>query len=122
MERRYQGVRVAFVSEGIIGHPDPLTAVNALINCFVIVLVAVAVTDFLGQWLSDEFAAEKFEDDGERAALDMLLEKEADHGVPFNFEDLRLRQANGELSEECYESAIFRLEKDASSIRPRTRF
>ena len=27
-----------------------------------------------------------------------------DHGVPFNFEDLRLRQANGELSDECYEA------------------
>jgi hypothetical protein len=37
--------------------------------------------------------------------------------VPFNFEDLRLRQANGELSEECYESAIFRLEKEIEELR-----
>jgi hypothetical protein len=40
-----------------------------------------------------------------------------DHGVPFNFEDLRLRQANGELSTECYESAIFRLEKEIEELR-----
>ncbi len=37
--------------------------------------------------------------------------------MPFNFEDLRLRQANGELSHECYESAIFRLEKEIEELR-----
>ena len=37
--------------------------------------------------------------------------------MPFNFEDLKLRQANGELSEECYESAIFRLEKELDELR-----
>ena len=88
-----------------MGTPTALRAVSALLNAFVMALVAVAVTDFVAQWVSNEFAAEKFEDDGERAALDTLLEKEADHGVPFNFEDLRLRQANGELSEECYEAS-----------------
>ena len=97
-------MHVVFTSEGIMGTPTALRAVSALLNAFVMALVAVAVTDFVAQWVSNEFAAEKFEDDGERAALDMLLEKEADHGVPFNFEDLRLRQANGELSEECYEA------------------
>ena len=100
-----------------MGHFDALTTVNALINMFVIGIIAVAVADIIAQQISEEFAAEKFEDDGERAALDMLLEKEADHGVPFNFEDLRLRQPNGELSEECYESAIFRLEKEIEELR-----
>jgi hypothetical protein len=67
--------------------------------------------------VSEEFQHEKFEDDGQRQALDAFLEKEADHGVPFNFEDLRLRGADGELSEECYESAIFRLEKELDELR-----
>ena len=98
-------MHIVFTSEGVMGTPTALKAVAALLNAFVMALVAVAVTDFVAQWVSNEFAAEKFEDDGERAALDMLLEKEADHGVPFNFEDLRLRQANGELSEECYEAS-----------------
>ena len=151
MERRYQGVRISFTVEGQVGTPDALTTVNALINMFVIGIIAVAVTDLIAQYISEEFATDKFEDDGERAALDTLLEKEAvrsttwhtfaletsralcicdsltcllacllavqDHGVPFNFEDLRLRQPNGELSEECYESAIFRLEKELEEVR-----
>jgi hypothetical protein len=127
LERRYQGIRIEFVAEGVIGHPDALKAFNSLLNAFVVVLIAIALTDFTAQYLSDEFASEKYEDDGERAQLDTLLEKEAvsacktllcrsahsiadgappaqDHGVPFNFEDLRLRQANGELSDECYEA------------------
>jgi hypothetical protein len=139
---------VAFTVEGSVGRFDALTTVNALINMFVIGIIAVAVCDIIAQQISEEFAAEKFEDDGERAALDLLLEKEAvrahapviaapviashhllicgltrflasaqDHGVPFNFEDLRLRQPNGELSEECYESAIFRLEKEIEEVR-----
>lgn len=37
--------------------------------------------------------------------------------MPFNFEALKLRQANGELAEECYESAIFRLEKEIEELR-----
>jgi hypothetical protein len=49
--------------------------------------------------------------------LTRLLALFQDHGVPFNFEDLRLRQPNGELSEECYESAIFRLEKELEEVR-----
>ena len=141
-------MRVAFTVEGSVGRFDALATVNALINMFVIGIIAVAACDMIAQQISDEFAAEKFEDDGERAALDMLLEKEAvrthaaiiaalviphyshayhvltcflasaqDHGVPFNFEDLRLRQPNGELSEECYESAIFRLEKEIEEVR-----
>ena len=32
---------------------------------------------------------------GERAMLTGMLEKNADHGVPFSLEDLRLRQASG---------------------------
>jgi hypothetical protein len=54
-----------------------MTAFNALLSAFVVVLVAIALTDFAAQYLSDEFAAEKYEDDGERAQLDTLLEKEA---------------------------------------------
>ena len=81
MERRYQGVRVTFIVEGMVGTPDGLTTINALINMFVIGIIAVAATDLIAQRISEEFAAEKFEDDGERAALDMLLEKEAVRSV-----------------------------------------
>ena len=77
MERRYQGVRITFIVEGSVGKPDALTTVNALINMFVIGIIAVAVTDLIAQRISEEFSSEKFEDDGERAALDALLEKEA---------------------------------------------
>lgn len=117
IQRNAQGVHIVFTSEGLVGQPTALKAVSALLNAFVMGLIAIAFTDFAAAWVSSEFAAEKYEDDGERAALDTLLEKEADHGVPFNFEDLRLRQANGELSEECYESAIFRLEKEMEELR-----
>ena len=68
---------MAFTVEGYVGHQDTLTTVNALINMFVIGTIAIAATDLIAQQLSEEFAAEKYEDDGERAALDMLLEKEA---------------------------------------------
>ena len=82
MERSYQGVRVTFIVEGSVGKPDALTTINALINMFVIAIIAVAVTDMIAQYISEEFATDKFEDDGERAALDTLLEKEAVRSMP----------------------------------------
>ena len=143
MERQWQGVQLHFGATGMLGHPDAFAALSSILSAFLIVLLAVAITDAIGLALSEEFQHEKFEDDGERKALDGFLEKEAvrpclrlrrrmngrltrapagparvqDHGVPFNFEDLKLRQANGELSEECYESAIFRLEKEIDELR-----
>jgi len=116
-ERRWQSVRVEFGVDGVLGRPDAFTALSAIISAFVVAMIAVSLTDVIGQVLSQEFAAEKFEDTGQRTAVETFLMKEADHGVPFNFEDLRLRQANGELSEECYESAIFRLEKEIDELR-----
>ena len=68
---------MAFTVEGYVGVADTLTTVNALLNMFVIGIIAIAVTDLIAQQISEEFAAEKFEDDGERAAVDALLEKEA---------------------------------------------
>lgn len=116
-ERRWQSVKVTLGVEGVVGHPDIWTAISAIFHAFVAAMIAVSLTDIAGQVLSTEFAAEKFEDNGTREAMSALLEKEADHGVPFNLEDLRLRQANGELSEECYEAAIFRLEKEIDELR-----
>ena len=116
-ERRWQSVRVVVGVEGTLGHVDVWTAITAIFHAFVASLIAVSLTDIAGQVLSAEFAAEKFEDNGTREAVNLLLEKEADHGVPFNLSDLRLRQANGELSEECYEAAIFRLEKEIDELR-----
>jgi hypothetical protein len=116
-ERRWQSVRVVVGVEGTLGHIDVFTAITAIFHAFVASLIAVTLTDCAGQVLSAEFAAEKFEDNGTREAVNLLLEKEADHGVPFNLSDLRLRQANGELSEECYEAAIFRLEKEIDELR-----
>jgi len=117
VERQWQGVQLHFGATGVVGHPDAFTALSSILSSFLIVLLAVAITDAIGTAVSEEFQHEKFEDDGERRALDGFFEKEADHGVPFNFEDLKLRQANGELSEECYESAIFRLEKEIDELR-----
>jgi hypothetical protein len=77
LERRMQGVRVHFVPEGVLGHADVLTTLNAIVNIFVIVSIAVAVTDCAGQYVSESFSEEKFDDGGERQALDSLLEKEA---------------------------------------------
>ena len=116
-ERRWQSVKVTVGAEGLIGHLEIFTLLTAIFHAFVASLIAVSITDIIGQVLSTEFAAEKFEDTGTREAVNMLLEKEADHGVPFNLSDLRLRQANGELSEECYEAAIFRLEKEIDDLR-----
>jgi hypothetical protein len=119
-ERRRQGVRVQFVSAGAYGKIDPLAGATALLNAAVLAFIAMAFTDCVAAYTSEAFRADKHEDGGERQALQALLEKEADHGVPFNFEELKLRQANGERSDECYESAIFRLEKELEELRQGT--
>jgi hypothetical protein len=77
LERRMQGVRIHFVPEGVLGAVDGLTTLNAIINIFVVVGISVAVTDCAGQYVSESFSAEKYDDNGERQALDTLLEKEA---------------------------------------------
>lgn len=78
-ERRYSVVELGFAPGGLVGTADAFAAITALLAAFVVSLVAVALTDCAGQQISDEFASEKYEDDGERAALDALLQKEADH-------------------------------------------
>ena len=117
LERQWQGVQLQFDVTGQVGHPSAFAALSSILSAFLIVILSVAITDAIGSAVSEEFQHEKFEDDGQRQAFDAFLEKEADHGVPFNFEDLRLRGADGELSEECYESAIFRLEKELDELR-----
>ena len=117
LERQWQGVQLQFGVTGVMGHPSAFAALSSILSAFLIVMLAVAITDGIGNAISEEFQHEKYEDDGQRQAFDAFLEKEADHGVPFNFEDLRLRGADGELSEECYESAIFRLEKELDELR-----
>ena len=77
LERRQSGVHIEFVEEGQMGRPDGLTALNAILNTFVVSLIAVALTDIAGLLLSETFAGEKYDDDGEREAVNSLLEKEA---------------------------------------------
>ena len=114
--REWSGVEVQFVASGRVGRPEPFAIIAALLNVYVILSAMGALVDALGPSLSQDFAREKYDDGGERAALALLLEKVSDHGVPFNFEDLRLRQVTGDLGE-SYEDAIFRLEKEVEQLR-----
>lgn len=114
--REWSGLEVQFVASGRVGRPDVFAAIAALLNVFVIMMFVGAMVDFMGLQLSMDFHREKFDDDGERSLITSTLEKIADHGVPFNFEDLRLRLASGDLGE-SYEAAIFRLEREVEEVR-----
>lgn len=90
---------VTFVSSGRIGKFDLFALALAITNAFVLIGMATTIVDFVGVMSSETFLDDKYEDDGERFGLEMMLaniENDDHPGVPFDPNDLRLKDAAGD--------------------------
>ena len=90
---------ISFVSAGEIGKFDLFALALAVTNAFVLIGMATTIVDFVGVMSSETFLDDKYEDDGERLGLEMMLaniENDDHPGVPFDPNDLRLKDASGE--------------------------
>ena len=90
---------VTFVASGRIGKFDLFALALAITNAFVLIGMATTIVDFVGVMSSETFLDDKYEDDGERFGLEMMLaniENDDHPGVPFDPNDLRLKDAAGD--------------------------
>ena len=110
---------LAFVAAGEIGKFDLFALALAVTNAFVLIGMATTIVDVVGVMSSETFLDDKYEDDGERLGLEMMLaniENDDHPGVPFDPNDLRLKDASGEpgLS---YEKTIEQLMEEVREIQ-----
>lgn len=121
MERTFNGVEIIYESGGTIGVFDIFTLMLAVTNAFVLIGMATTICDALGTATSEQFMDDKYEDDGERAGLEYMLEMIDDKqmpGLPFKVEDLKLRTDNDEPTE-TYERAIQTLQIQIANVENR---
>jgi hypothetical protein len=121
MERTFNGVEIVYESGGTVGVFDIFTLMLAVTNAFVLIGMATTICDALGTATSEQFMDDKYEDDGERAGLEYMLEMIDDKqmpGLPFKVEDLKLRTDNDEATE-TYERAIQTLQIQIANIENR---
>jgi hypothetical protein len=121
MERTFNGVEIVYESGGTVGVFDIFTLMLAVTNAFVLIGMATTICDALGTATSEQFMDDKYEDDGERAGLEYMLEMIDDEqmpGLPFKVEDLKLRTDNDEPTE-TYERAIQTLQIQIANIENR---
>lgn len=98
INRLWSTVQINFVSSGEIGTFDLFALALAITNAFVLIGMATTIVDTVGVMTSETFLDDKYEDDGERLGLEMMLaniESEGHPGVPFEPNDLRLPDATG---------------------------
>jgi hypothetical protein len=110
---------ISFVPSGQIGTFDFFALALAVTNAFVLIGMATTIVDFVGVMSSETFLDDKYEDDGERLGLEMMLaniENEAHPGVPFDPNDLRLTAATGELGQ-SYEKTLEQLLEEVREIQ-----
>ena len=121
MERTFNGVEIIYESGGTVGVFDIFTLMLAVTNAFVLIGMATTICDALGTATSEQFMDDKYEDDGERAGLEYMLEMIDDKqmpGLPFKVDDLKLRTDNDEATE-TYERAIQTLQIQIANIENR---
>jgi len=110
---------VEFVPSGKIGTFDLFALALAITNAFVLIGMATTIVDFVGVMSSETFLDDKYEDDGERLGLEMMLaniENDDHPGVPFDPNDLRLRDATGEAGL-SYEKTLEQLLEEVREIQ-----
>jgi hypothetical protein len=110
---------INFVPSGQIGTFDFFALALAVTNAFVLIGMATTIVDFVGVMSSETFLDDKYEDDGERLGLEMMLaniENESHPGVPFDPNDLRLTAATGELGQ-SYEKTLEQLLEEVREIQ-----
>ena len=110
---------ISFVPSGQIGTFDFFALALAVTNAFVLIGMATTIVDFVGVMSSETFLDDKYEDDGERLGLEMMLaniENESHPGVPFDPNDLRLTAATGELGQ-SYEKTLEQLLEEVREIQ-----
>ena len=98
INRLWSTVQINFISSGEVGQFDLFALALAITNAFVLIGMATTIVDTVGVMTSETFLDDKYEDDGERLGLEMMLaniESEGHPGVPFEPSDLRLPDATG---------------------------
>ena len=91
----------------------------SITNAFVPIGMATTIVDFVGVMSSETFLDDKYEDDGERLGLEMMLaniENDDHPGVPFDPNDLRLRDEAGEAGL-SYEKTLEQLLEEVREIQ-----
>jgi len=122
LERTFNGVEIVYESGGSVGVFDIFTLMLAITNAFVLIGMATTICDALGTATSDQFMDDKYEDDGERAGLEYMLEMIDDKqmpGLPFKVDDLKLRSEDGDEATMTYERAIQALQIQLQTIENR---
>ena len=110
---------IAFVPSGAIGQFDLFALALAITNAFVLIGMATTIVDFVGVMSSETFLDDKYEDDGERLGLEMMLaniEGDDHPGVPFDPNDLRLKDASGQQGL-SYEKTLEQLLEEVREIQ-----
>ena len=73
VEREWHGFSLQFEGAGLVGIIDPLALIAALTNAFVLVGMCTLAVDKIGEFFSEQFYDDKYEDDEERAGLEKML-------------------------------------------------
>jgi len=117
--RTWSKMSVNFVPSGKIGKFDVFALAVAITNAFVLIGMATTIVDTIGVMTSETFLDDKYEDDGERLGLEMMLaniESEGHPGVPFEPNDLRLPDATGAPGQ-SYERILTTLLEEVREIQ-----
>ena len=117
--KHFSTATVEFVSSGKIGSFNLFALALSITNAFVLIGMATTIVDFVGVMSSETFLDDKYEDDGERLGLEMMLaniENDDHPGVPFDPNDLRLRDEAGEAGL-SYEKTLEQLLEEVREIQ-----
>jgi len=113
--RDWRTVTVFFIPSGTLGIYEFYAMMAAVANAFVLIGMATAIVDILGAFVSETFIDDRFEDDGERQGLEEMLARQADVGVPFALDMLRLRTEDGAFGN-SYEHELFQIKSEIARI------
>lgn len=121
VERHWSGVFIEYESGGEVGKVDLITTMMAITNAFVLIGMATAIVDNIGQLISARFYDDKYEDDGEREILENIasqLEEPGHLGVPFDPKNLRL-MSDDDVPGMNYEDAVYNIMNQIREIEDR---
>ena len=121
VERHWSGVYIEYESGGEVGKVDLITTMMAITNAFVLIGMATAIVDNIGQLISARFYDDKYEDDGEREILENIasqLEEPGHLGVPFDPKNLRL-MSDDDVPGMNYEDAMYNIMNQIREIEDR---
>lgn len=121
VEREWTGFSIEFESGGLVGKTDPFAVITALTNAFVLMGMCTLAVDKIGEFFSEQFFDDKYEDDEERAGLEKMLDHMQSKnypGLPFDPNDLRLPNDVGRPGM-SYETALYSLMRQQKDVEGR---